>query len=62
MDEYTQKKIMGDLRMSVDERADKYIAHLTEEFMEQQESVAELEGQVAKHMAVLGKTYLASGV
>ncbi len=62
VDEQTQNKIMGDLRMTVDERADKYLAHLTEEYAEQQQSIAVLEAGVQSQMALLSKTYVASSV
>lgn len=62
VDEGTQQKIMGDLQMSVDERADKYINHLSEEYAEQQECIAAIETQVTQKLELLGKPYVASNV
>jgi kinesin family protein 4/21/27 len=57
VDKETQEKFMVDLRMSVDERADKYIEHLTDKFSEHQNSIAKLETELTKHMAILGEMY-----
>ena len=48
--------------MSVDERADKYISHLTEEYAAQQVNISEIESKIAERMVVLGKTFSAANV
>ena len=46
VDAETQAKIMRDLQMSVDERADKYITNLSAEDLEQQENISAVEAEV----------------
>lgn len=62
VDSNTRDQIMTDLKMSIDERASKYLLHLTAQHSEQKASIKLLETEVDEHMHVLGKSFSSANV